>query len=219
MDFVLDSSESVGTARVVLIILAGFLNYETLEAYPAEVTIARLANVDERTVRRAFTKLKQAGELEITSRASTYGTNVYRLPRYIEYRTTLSRDIPTSSLDIENTKDKKRSSEDDSARTGVSFPPASEWPAQLRQLCELFAELRSEERPEKIQFEYQDAVSPEWGYDMANLVSRVWSFPKAEQLIRYAFSSGRWPHLSRPRHLLEVVDEALQELGSEDSSA
>lgn len=71
-------------ARLVLAILAAHAN-KNLLAWPGADTIALLAGVCERTVRRHIRTLKDLGELRVIRRGMAgKATNVYRLDVLVE---------------------------------------------------------------------------------------------------------------------------------------
>lgn len=80
---VLHHSKARGTAGYVLI---GIANHEgDGGAYPAVATLAKYANVDERTVQRAIQSLADAGEISVETRFETDETG-RRMQRSNRYR-------------------------------------------------------------------------------------------------------------------------------------
>lgn len=89
--WVCESSESEGSARLVALILSENADEDTGECYPSMETICRKARVSERTARSAIRALEALGEIE-THRNKGIGTradhltNVYVFTAYLRAR-------------------------------------------------------------------------------------------------------------------------------------
>jgi hypothetical protein len=81
----MEFSESRLADRLVLGAIAHRVSNDNGEAFPSVATIAREANVSESSVHAALRALQQIGELEIDPAASRWGTNVYRLPKFMAW--------------------------------------------------------------------------------------------------------------------------------------
>jgi Helix-turn-helix domain len=77
-------SKTKANERVVMLVLADFADDKSYLCYPSIETIAKLANIDDSTVKRILPKLVKLGELEYDSGAKKNRTNIYKilLPRY-----------------------------------------------------------------------------------------------------------------------------------------
>ena len=86
--WVCESSEAVGSARLVSLVLSENADEDTGECYPSMETICRKARVSERTARSAIRSLEALGEIE-TFRNKGLGTrpdhltNVYVFTAYL----------------------------------------------------------------------------------------------------------------------------------------
>lgn len=78
VDAVLKSTGTRGNARCILIALADNANDDGV-CWPAIATIAKKANVCERTAQSTIRTLVAAGELAVEFNAGPAGTNVYRI--------------------------------------------------------------------------------------------------------------------------------------------
>lgn len=81
------------TQKAVLLALANFADASGARAFPAALTLARLASVSERTARQALAGLRSAGLIELTH------PSIGRLPS--GYRLTFMTPAPTAPLQIE----------------------------------------------------------------------------------------------------------------------
>jgi hypothetical protein len=87
--WVMEFSESRLADRLVLGAISHRVSNDSGEAFPSVPTIAREANVSESTVYESLEKLKRIGELEWDRAASPYGSNVYRLPKFLAWMKSL----------------------------------------------------------------------------------------------------------------------------------
>jgi hypothetical protein len=81
VSWVLDSSESKHSARLVLISIANHCDKIGGESFPGIRGIAEEAGLDPSTVQESIKELVDLGELSVESGASRYRTNVYKLPK------------------------------------------------------------------------------------------------------------------------------------------
>jgi hypothetical protein len=81
ISWVLDSSQSRGLSRLVLISIANHADKFGREAFPATKTIAGEAGVSEREVRYCVAELVELGEVRVDYKASKYGTNIYAMAK------------------------------------------------------------------------------------------------------------------------------------------
>lgn len=75
---VLETSKTKLSSRLVMLALADNGSDDTRLAYPSIRTIARKANVSERTVQMSLKECVELGELEIAVGAAPHGCNVFR---------------------------------------------------------------------------------------------------------------------------------------------
>lgn len=87
--WVLEFSESRGADRLVLFAIAHRVSNDDGQAFPSVKRIAREANLSERAVHYSIEALVKAGELEVQTNASRYGTNLYSLPKFNAWVQTL----------------------------------------------------------------------------------------------------------------------------------
>jgi len=78
----MEFSESRLADRLVLLAIAHRVSNDTGAAFPSLATICHEARVSERTAHYALRQLEGLGELEIETKASDTGTNLYRLPKF-----------------------------------------------------------------------------------------------------------------------------------------
>ena len=83
--WVMEFSESRLADRLVLGAIAHRVSNDNGEAFPSVKTIAHEANVSESSVHASLKSLKELGELEIDRGASKYGTNVFRMPKFMAW--------------------------------------------------------------------------------------------------------------------------------------
>jgi hypothetical protein len=76
---VLESSKSVGSQRLLLVVLAHHMNSETGQCNPAIKTLAAKCMISERSVQRNLKSLVELGELRIQSGATHARSNCYSL--------------------------------------------------------------------------------------------------------------------------------------------
>ena len=87
--WVMEFSESRLADRLVLGAIAHRVSNDNGEAFPSVGTIAREARLSESSVHASLRRLKRMGELEIDMGGSQYGTNVYRMPKFLSWFLTL----------------------------------------------------------------------------------------------------------------------------------
>lgn len=87
--WVMEFSKSKLAARLVLGAIAHRISNDNGEAFPSIARIAKEANVSEAAVHASLKKLQEIGELEVQLAASKHGTNVYRMPKFLEWHASL----------------------------------------------------------------------------------------------------------------------------------
>jgi hypothetical protein len=87
--WVMEFSESRLSDRLVLLAIAHRVSNDNGEAFPSVRTIARESRLSESSVHAAERRLSTRGELEIEVGASEYGTNIYRMPKFLSWFLTL----------------------------------------------------------------------------------------------------------------------------------
>jgi hypothetical protein len=107
--WVMEFSESKLATRLVLLAIAHRVSNDNGEAFPSVATIAREANVSESSVHASLLALVEKGELEIDREASQYGTNVYKLPKFLVWIEGLhqqggTKSVPTKSVPPKRSK-------------------------------------------------------------------------------------------------------------------
>jgi hypothetical protein len=85
----MEFSKSKLADRLVLGAIAHRVSNDNGEAFPSIATISREANVSEMSAHRAITSLQEMGELTVNRQSSPLGTNVYRLPNFMEWTASL----------------------------------------------------------------------------------------------------------------------------------
>ncbi|QCO16964.1 helix-turn-helix domain-containing protein (plasmid) [Azospirillum brasilense] len=102
-------SQATGSARVVLLALADHAN-EAFEAWPSQATLAGMAKVTDRQVRKALRRLVELGEIT-PIRTGPRGVTVYRITcgapeagtpprRELRPRNSSSTRNPSSTLEL-----------------------------------------------------------------------------------------------------------------------
>lgn len=87
--WVMEFSESRLSHRLVLGAIAHRVSNDNGEAFPSVSTIARESRLSESAVHASLGRLRQMGELEIEVGTSEYGTNIYRMPKFLSWYLTL----------------------------------------------------------------------------------------------------------------------------------
>ena len=87
--WVMEFSQSRLADRLVLGAIAHRISNDSGEAWPSIATIAREANLSERSVHYSIRALSAMGELEISQGKTRMGTNTYRMPRFLAWVQTL----------------------------------------------------------------------------------------------------------------------------------
>jgi hypothetical protein len=77
MNWVWESSNTVGTDRLVLLAIADRASDEGMDAWPSIGTLARKTRLHDRTVQRCIRNIEALGELEVRKKDGAHGTNVY----------------------------------------------------------------------------------------------------------------------------------------------
>lgn len=72
-------SQTIGTERLVLMVIATHADAETLTAYLGETTLCKEANVKERNLRYTLAKLKASGELQCIVGGGRGRANLYNI--------------------------------------------------------------------------------------------------------------------------------------------
>ena len=85
----MEFSQSRLADRLVLGAIAHRISNNSGEAWPSIATIAREANLSERSVHYSIRALSAMGELEISQGKTRMGTNTYRMPRFLAWVQTL----------------------------------------------------------------------------------------------------------------------------------
>jgi hypothetical protein len=83
--WVMEFSQSRLADRLVLGAIAHRISNDSGEAWPSIATIAREANLSERSVHYSIRALSAMGELEISQGKTRMGTNTYRMPRFLAW--------------------------------------------------------------------------------------------------------------------------------------
>jgi hypothetical protein len=102
VEAVMQRSQTVGTERLVLMVIATHADAETLTAYLGETTLCREANVKERNLRYTLAKLKASGELECVVGGGRGRANLYRLT--LPQSDKGAEDCPVSNNQMEQEK-------------------------------------------------------------------------------------------------------------------
>lgn len=84
MQWVWDHSETRGTDRLVLLVIAWHVHPETGECRPGNRTIARQANIAVSTASRSIARLVERGDLVIVRPGKGHGAASYVLSRPVE---------------------------------------------------------------------------------------------------------------------------------------
>lgn len=79
----MEFSKSRLADRLVLSAIAHRISNDSGEAWPSVSTIAREANVSERSVHYSLRQLEKLGELEVNLNSSRVGTNTYKMPMFL----------------------------------------------------------------------------------------------------------------------------------------
>jgi Helix-turn-helix domain len=186
MSLVLNHSRAKGTDKVVLL---GIANHDgDGGAWPSLATLARYANVDERTVRRSIASLVEAGELAVEYNAGGREGQTRGDRRPNLYRVLVQRDggTPTSSRTAP-TGGRPRHSREDAGVNHGRTPTSPELELELEQEPSLFA---------------ADAQAPDGGgaetaAARANRLTRAYTdlvpmsrFPAVAGIVRKAIGAG-----------------------------
>ena len=90
--WVLDSSESEASARLVLLSIANHCDKFGADAFPSMRTIASEARLALSTVQIAIDELERLEEIQVVRGGSKYGTNLYAIPKMPAYRNSVQSD-------------------------------------------------------------------------------------------------------------------------------
>jgi len=84
-NWVMSFSRSRLSDRLVMLSIAHRISNDTGEAFPSVATIARECNISESQVHASLRKNRRTGELDFDIAASQLGTNIYRLPKFLDW--------------------------------------------------------------------------------------------------------------------------------------
>ena len=90
--WVMEFSRSRLSDRLVMLSIAHHISNDTGEAFPSVATIARESNISESQVHASLRKNRTTGELDFSVAASQYGTNIYRMPKFLDWHASIQRD-------------------------------------------------------------------------------------------------------------------------------
>jgi DNA-binding transcriptional MocR family regulator len=85
MSWVIDNSEQKLGSLLVLLVIANHAKSDGTDAWPSIRTIAREARMSESQTHRCIRKLRRSGELTVEAGAGPHGTNLYHLPKVLQF--------------------------------------------------------------------------------------------------------------------------------------
>jgi hypothetical protein len=88
----MEFSRSRLSDRLVMLSIAHHVSNDNGEAFPSVATIARECNISESQVHASLKNNRKTGELDFSVAASKYGTNIYRLPKFLDWFETIHPD-------------------------------------------------------------------------------------------------------------------------------
>jgi hypothetical protein len=100
--WVMEFSQSKLADRLVLGAIAHRVSNDDGEAWPSVRTIAREANVSERSAHYSIKKLQGLGELEVRIASSKHGTNTYKMPKFLTWVQTLHLGVQKTTGRVQN---------------------------------------------------------------------------------------------------------------------
>lgn len=94
---IINSSQVANTAKLVLIVVADFINDRGDGAWPAIETIAHKVGISERHTKRVIRQLETDGLIKVVPRAGRRGTNLYFITLGASQKTLKKGDIHDTS--------------------------------------------------------------------------------------------------------------------------